>query len=99
MNAPQIANYLEDLGSILQTDTDAELLANLIKKDGTEDRIHRLMDALTMMEGGFAFVILTKNRIYAVRDKYGIHPLAIGRLSDGWVVSSETCAFELVGAD
>lgn len=99
VNAPQIANFLEDLGSILQTDTDAELLANLIKKDGTEDRIHRLMDALTMMEGGFAFVILTKNRIYAVRDKYGIHPLAIGRLSDGWVVSSETCAFELVGAD
>ena len=99
VNATQIANYLEDMGSILQTDTDAELLANLIKKDGNEDRIHRIMDALTMMEGGFAFVILTKNRIYAVRDKYGIHPLAIGRLADGWVVSSETCAFELVGAD
>ena len=99
VNAPQIASYLEDLGSILQTDTDAELLANLIKKDGSEDRIHRIVDALNMMEGGFAFLILTKNRIYAVRDKYGIHPLAIGRLSDGWVVSSETCAFELVGAD
>ena len=99
VNATQIANYLEDMGSILQTDTDAELLANLIKKDGSEDRIHRIIDALTMMEGGFSFVILTKNRIYAVRDKYGIHPLAIGRLSEGWVVSSETCAFELVGAD
>jgi len=99
VNSKQIADYLEDHGVIFHTATDSELLANLIKKDGTEDRIEHIIDALNMMEGGFAFAILTKNRIYAARDKYGIKPLAIGKLRDGWVVSSETCAFELVGAE
>ncbi len=52
-----------------------------------------------MLEGAFAFVIMTANRIYACRDKYGLRPLAIGRLGDGWVVSSETCAFDAIGAE
>lgn len=99
VNSKQIANYLEDRGRILQTFTDAELLANLIKKEGAEDRVNRILEALNMMEGGFSFAILTKNRIYAMRDKYGIKPLAIGKLNGGYVVSSETCAFELVGAE
>lgn len=99
INAKEIEDYLENKGIIFQTATDTELLANLIKKDGYEDRIFNIINALNMMEGGFAFAILTKNRIYAARDKYGIKPLAIGRLGDGWVVSSETCAFDLVGAE
>ena len=100
VNSPQIISYLEERGCIFQTDTDAEILAQLMKK-GAEpgDRIDRILQALNMLEGGFAFLILTRNRIYAARDKYGIKPLAIGRLGDGWVVSSETCAFSLVGAD
>ena len=98
VNAEQLSCYLEDRGSMLQTYTDSEILANLIRKEDTKDRIHYLVDALNMMEGGFAFIIMTRNRIYAVRDKYGIKPLAIGRIGDAWVVSSETCAFELTGA-
>jgi len=98
VNSEQIAAYLEDRGCIFQTSTDAEILANLVKKDTAGDRIWRIIDALNMMEGGFAFVIMTRNRIYAARDKYGIKPLAIGRLGDAWLVSSETCAFELTGA-
>ena len=99
INAQEIEDYLENKGCIFQTSTDTELLANLIKKDGYEDRIFNIINALNMMEGGFAFAILTRNRIYAARDKYGIKPLAIGRLGDGWVISSETCAFDLVGAE
>ncbi len=99
VNSERVSSYLEDRGSIFHTFTDGEILANLIKKDGKEDRIVHIIDALNMMEGGFAFLIITRNRIYAMRDKYGIKPLALGRLGDGWVVSSETCAFELVGAD
>lgn len=100
VNSSQLISYLEERGCIFQTDTDAEILAQLMKK-GAEpgDRIDRILQALNMLEGGFAFIILTRNRIYAARDKYGIKPLAIGRLGDGWVVSSETCAFSLVGAD
>ena len=99
VNSEQIAAYLENNGTMFHTYTDSEILANLIKKDGAEDRITRINEALNMMEGGFAFLIVTKNRIYAARDKYGIKPLALGRLGDGWVVSSETCAFDLVGAE
>ena len=99
VNSDRIESYLESKGCIFHTSTDSELLANLIKKDGGEARIFHIVDALNMMEGGFAFAILTRNRIYAARDKYGIKPLALGRLGDGWVISSETCAFELIGAE
>lgn len=98
VNSSKIADYLEKMGSIFQTRTDSELLAHLIKKNSMEDRIHSIVSALNMMEGGFTFLIMTKKRIYAARDKYGIKPLAIGRLGDGYVVSSETCSFELIGA-
>ena len=81
VNSKQIAQFLEKRGTIFQTDTDAELLAHLIKKNSSEDRI------------------MTKNRIYACRDKYGIKPLCIGRIGDGYVVSSESCAFGIMGAE
>ena len=99
INSEKIADYLENNGCLLHTSTDSELLANLIKKTGEEDRIYNIVNALNMMEGGFAYMIMTRNRIYAARDKYGIKPLAIGKLGDGWVISSETCAFDLTGAE
>lgn len=98
VNSRQVREYLESRGAILHTMTDSELLANLIKKDKSEDRIFNIIQALNMVEGGFAFLIMTKNRIYACRDKYGIKPLVIGKLGDGYVVSSESCSFELIGA-
>ena len=99
VNSRQIADYLEKHGTIFQSDTDSELLAHLIKKNSNEDRIDRIVKALNMVEGGFAFVIMTKSRIYACRDKYGIKPLCIGKLGDGFVVGSESCAFEIMGAE
>ena len=99
VNAKQIRDYLESKGSLFQSNTNAELLAHLIKKEADEPRIFTIMEALDMLEGSFAFVIMTQNRIYACRDKYGIRPLAIGKLGDGYVVSSETCAFDVMGAE
>ena len=98
VNAMLIRSVLEKDGTIFQTDTDSELLAHLTKKSNGEDRIDNIIGALNMMEGGFSFVIMTRNRIYACRDKYGIKPLCIGRLGDGYVVSSESCSFEIMGA-
>ena len=98
VNARQISDYLEKRGTIFQTGTHSELLAHLIKKTAGEDRIVNIVKALNMMEGGFAFVIMTPSRIYACRDKHGIKPLCIGKLGDGYVVSSESCAFEIMGA-
>jgi len=99
VNARQVSEYLERHGSIFQTHTDSELLAHLIKKGNKEDRILTIIKSLNMIEGGFTFVIMTKNRIYACRDKYGIKPLCIGKLGDGYAVSSESCAFEIMGAE
>ena len=98
VNSKQLREFLEKHGTIFQTDTDSEILAHLIKKTSNEDRIDNITRALNMMEGGFSFVIMTKNRIYACRDKYGIKPLCLGKLGDGYAVSSESCAFEIMGA-
>lgn len=102
VNSAQLRQYLEDRGSLFQSTSDSEILAHLIRKDPTErekPRIIPILQALNMIEGAFAFVIMTKNRIYAMRDKYGLRPLSIGRLGDGYVAASETCAFSVTGAE
>ena len=100
VNSRELVRYLEDKGSLFHSTSDSEILAHLIKKEhSSEHRIFAIIDALNMLEGGFAFLIMTENRLYACRDKYGLRPLSIGRLNDGWVVSSETCALDIVGAE
>ncbi len=88
--------------SLFHATSDSEILAHLIKKSTfsqNDPRIFSIVEALNRLEGAFAFLIMTKNRIYAARDKYGFRPLSLGRLGDGYVVSSETCAFGAVGAE
>ena len=98
VNSRELVRYLEDKGSLFHSTSDSEILAHLIKKEhSSEHRIFAIIDALNMLEGGFAFLIMTENRLYACRDKYGLRPLSIGRLNDGWVVSSETCALDSCG--
>ena len=100
VNAEILTRELENRGSLFHSHSDAELLAHLIKKDDPDEpRIFSIIEALKQMEGAFVFLIMTKNRLYACRDKYGFHPLSIGKLGDGYVVSSETCAFDTIGAE
>ena len=102
VNSHLLRRWLEDKGSLFQSSSDSEVLAHLIKKETrnhTQPRIYAIVEALNMIEGAFAFLIMTANRIYAARDKYGLRPLSIGRLGDGFVVSSETCALDAVGAE
>ena len=100
VNADILKSELESKGSLFHSRSDAELLAHLIKKDNPDEpRIFSIIEALKQMEGAFVFLIMTKNRIYACRDKFGFHPLSIGKLGDGYVVSSETCAFDTIGAE
>ena len=102
VNWSQLRNYLENKGSLFHSTSDSEILAHLIKKETKyhdRPRIYSIIDALNMLEGAFAFVIMTANRIYACRDKYGLRPLSIGRLGGGYVVASETCALDAIGAE
>ena len=101
VNSAQLRRYIEDRGSLFQSSSDSEILAHLIRKDTKERRRPRILaikEALNMIEGAFAFLILTQNRLYVCRDKHGLRPLSLGRLGDGYVVSSETCAFDAIGA-
>ncbi len=102
VNYRQLRSELEDRGSLFCSSSDAEVLAHLIKKhssDKSKPRIDAIIAALQQIDGAFAFVIMTKNRIYACRDKYGFHPLALAKLGEGYVVASETCAFDVLGAE
>jgi len=99
VNSNELRRYLEDKGSIFQSTSDSEVLAHLIKKDSVDsDRLEVIIRALNMLEGAFAFLIVTKDKLYATRDKYGLRPLSIGKLDDGYIVASETCALDIVGA-
>ena len=99
VNSKELRQFLENQGSIFQSTSDSEILAHLIKKDRADQiRVNVIIDALNKIEGAFAFLIMTHNRIYCCRDKYGLRPLSIGTLNGGYVVSSETCAFEVIGA-
>ncbi|MDR3328057.1 MAG: amidophosphoribosyltransferase [Prevotellaceae bacterium] len=99
VNSRELSKYLEDRGSLFQSTSDSEILAHLIKKEKDEDaRLYNIISALNMIEGAFAFLILTANRLYVARDKYGLRPVSIGKLNGGFVVSSETSALDTVGA-
>lgn len=100
VNSMELRQYLERKGSLFQSSSDSEILAHLIKKEKSDiRRINHIVDALNMIEGAFAFLILTGNKLYACRDKYGLRPLSIGKLNGGFVVSSEKCALDVVGAE
>ncbi len=102
VNYAQLRSSLESTGSLFQTSSDSEILAHLIKKlpsGKKQPRIYSLIEALQKIEGAFAFLVMTSNRIYACRDSNGLRPLSIGMLEHGgYVVASETCAFDVIGA-
>ncbi|GHT14067.1 amidophosphoribosyltransferase [Bacteroidia bacterium] len=100
VNSQQLQRYLEERGSLFHSTSDSEILAHLIKKDNdNRDRLYAVLEALNMIDGAFAFVIMTASRLYACRDKHGLRPLSIAKLNGGYVVSSETCAIDIVGAE
>ncbi|WP_121615759.1 amidophosphoribosyltransferase [Virgibacillus halodenitrificans] len=98
MNAYQLRGELEAEGSIFQTTSDTEVLAHLIRKNGRETNELSISEALQQVVGAYAYVILKEDKMYVALDPRGIRPLSIGRLGSAYVVASETCAFDLIGA-
>src|SRR5690606_3786989 len=98
VNANALKNQLEAQGSILQTTSDTELLAHLIKRSGHLEMSEAITAALQMIKGSYAFSLLTEDQLFIALDPRGIRPLSIGRLGEAYVVASETCAFDLIGA-
>jgi len=98
VNSHHLRSALEREGSIFQTTSDSEIFAHLIKKDHQKNRLEAIKEALNKIEGAFAFLALTKDKLYIMRDKNSLRPLSLGKLNGGYVVSSETCALDIVGA-
>jgi amidophosphoribosyltransferase len=99
VNARTLRERLERAGSIFQTTLDSEILLHLIARsasDGVEDA---LVEAAATVRGAYALLLLTPRAVYALRDPHGFRPLCLGRLGDGYVAASETCALDLVGAE
>jgi amidophosphoribosyltransferase len=98
VNASELRDNYQKKGAIFQTSTDSEILLHQLADPSFFSNSDRIRQALAELRGSFAIVIARKDCIYAARDPWGIKPLSIGKLGDGYVVSSETCAMLQVGA-
>ena len=97
VNAQELKEEMEDEGSIFQGTSDTEVIGHLIQREsGTfEEKVRK---AVQHIEGAFAFIIMRENCMYGVRDHNGLRPLTLAKLEDGYCLSSETCAFDIVNA-
>jgi len=101
VNARALRDHLEEEGAVFQGTSDSEILAHLIAKSSKDSMVEALAEAVSMLLGGYAFVVLHASGLFAVRDPHGIRPLVLGRSKSGqgYVLASETCALDIVGAE
>ena len=98
-NAATLRKELVKEGAIFQSTSDTEVLLHLIARSKKGDFIKRFTDAVLQIEGAFALTCLTNKKLVGVRDPLGIRPLLLGRIGESWVLASETCAFDIIGAE
>ena len=97
-NARHLRKELVKNGSIFQTTSDTETIVQLIAKSKRSKIIDKIIDALFKIQGGYALTLLTDKKLIGIRDPFGIRPLVIGKLNKSYVLASETCAFDIIGA-
>lgn len=97
-NAQRLREELVNDGAIFQTTSDTEVILHLIARSRLDDQVSQIREALQKIEGAYCLVILTDDKLIAARDPYGFRPLCLGSLADGFVVASETCAFDINAA-
>ncbi|MBM3870392.1 MAG: amidophosphoribosyltransferase [Verrucomicrobia bacterium] len=97
-NAAQLREELEAKGSIFQTTVDSEIILHLMAQPNDPRGESSLINTVRRIEGAFSLVIMTEHELIGVRDPHGFRPLSLGKVGDAWVLSSETCAFDLIHA-
>ena len=97
-NSILLRNKLVEEGAIFYTTSDTETIVQLIAKSKRKKTIDKIVDAIFQIQGGYALVMLTQMSLIGVRDPYGIRPLVIGKLNNSYVLASETCALDIIGA-
>jgi amidophosphoribosyltransferase len=98
VNAGELRDALVREGAIFQSNSDTEVVVHLYARSREEGTEAAIIDAISQVRGAFSFVMMTKDRLIGARDPHGFRPLALGRLGDAWVICSETCALDLIGA-
>jgi amidophosphoribosyltransferase len=100
INKNEVRSTLIEEGAIFQSSMDTENVIHLIARSQEEKLQDRIIEALKVIKGAYCFLIQSRKKMYAIRDKYGVRPFSIGKLENGgYIVASETCAFDLVGAE
>jgi amidophosphoribosyltransferase len=99
VNAEVIRELLEDAGCIFQTSIDSEVILSLIARGAKKGLQRAVVDAIQAIKGSYAIVMLTEDKLIGVRDPNGIRPLCIGKLNDSYILCSESCALDTVGAE
>ncbi len=97
-NALALREILVKDGAIFRTTSDTETIVQLIARSKREKIIDKLVDALFQIQGGYSLVMMTNKKLIGVRDPFGIRPLVIGKLKESYILASETCALDIVGA-
>lgn len=98
VNAEGLCQELSRLGCSFHTTTDTEGIGNAIVSAPPEDWIEKIRYAMHRVQGAYSLTILTKDRLFGVRDPFGVRPLCLGKINGGWVLASETCALDHIGA-
>ena len=99
VNAEHLHKELSDRGYAFRTSTDTEAIANLILSSHEKDWVDRIRYAMRRLQGAYSLVLMTNHKLFGVRDPFGVRPLCLGTINGGWVIASESCALDHIGAN
>lgn len=99
VNSGKLRHFLENNGSIFQSTMDTEVIVHLIASSRGRNLLDKIIDALNKVSGAYSLLILSGEELFAIKDPYGWRPLSVARLGDGYIVSSESCGFDIIGAE
>jgi amidophosphoribosyltransferase len=97
-NSAALRREMERAGAVFQSTSDSELIVSLIVRAGANDLISGIINTMDKIEGAHSLLLMSEKRMIGIRDPYGMRPLCLGRLADGYVLASESCALDIVGA-
>jgi amidophosphoribosyltransferase len=98
-NSYQLRRQLVRRGSLFQSTSDTEVIVHLIATSLKKTVVDRLIDALRLVQGAYSLVAISQHEVIGVRDPLGVRPLVLGRLGEAWILASETCALDIIGAE
>lgn len=99
VNADALRSDMEDNGAIFQTTVDTEVILNLIARESSKGLVEAIKSMMSVVRGSYALVLLARDRLIGIRDPYGIRPLCLGRIENSFVLASESCALDAIGAE